>query len=88
MRGRLQKKRFPCIALQGQKQGEIELFLIADLREMQENQRITERRIDKLRFVEPVTPSLFGMVNRVSFESRKEALPFEVPPLEIYSPRD
>ena len=41
---------FPCFALQGQKQGKTELFMVADLRKMQENQWVSEIRIEKFRF--------------------------------------
>ena len=47
MRGRHSEKSFPCFASKGQKQGKTELFMVADLREMQENQRVSEIRIDK-----------------------------------------
>ena len=47
MRGRHSEKSFPCFASQGQKQGKTELFMVADLQEMQENQRVSEIRIDK-----------------------------------------
>jgi hypothetical protein len=50
MRGRHSEKSFPCFASQGQKQGKTELFMVADLREMQENQRVSEIRIDKFEF--------------------------------------
>ena len=52
MRGRHSEKSFPCFASKGQKQGKTELFMVADLREMQENQRVSEIRIDKSEFVE------------------------------------
>ena len=51
MRGRHSEKSFPCFASQGQKQGKTELFMVADLQEMQENQRVSEIRIDKSEFV-------------------------------------
>lgn len=51
MRGRHSEKSFPCFASQGQKQGKTELFMAADLREMQENQGFSENQIDKLEFV-------------------------------------
>ena len=41
-------KSFPCFAPQGQKQGKTELFMVAGLREMQENQGLSENQIDKL----------------------------------------
>lgn len=44
-------KSFPCFALQGQKQGKTELFMVAVLREMQENQGLSENQIDKSQFV-------------------------------------
>lgn len=47
MRGRHSEKSFPCFASQGQEQGKTELFMVADLQEMQENQRVSEIRIDK-----------------------------------------
>lgn len=47
MRSRHSEKSFPCFASQGQKQGKTELFMVADLQEMQENQRVSEIRIDK-----------------------------------------
>ena len=53
MRGRHSEKSFPCFASKGQKQGKTELFMVADLREMQENQWVSEIRIDKLEFVAP-----------------------------------
>jgi len=43
-------KSFPCFAPQGQKQGKTELFMVAGLREMQENQGLSENQIDKLEF--------------------------------------
>ena len=45
-------KSFPCFAPQGQKQGKTELFMVADLREMQENQGLSENQIDKFEFDE------------------------------------
>ena len=51
MRGRHSEKSFPCFASQGQKQGKTELFMVADLQEMQENQRVSEIRIDKSEFI-------------------------------------
>ena len=54
MRGRHSEKSFPCFASQGQKQGKTELFMVADLREMQENQRVSENRIDKLELLWPL----------------------------------
>jgi len=36
----------------GKKQGKTEFFMVADLRKMQENQWISEDRIDKSRFVD------------------------------------
>ena len=50
MRGRHSEKSFPCFASQRQKQGKTELFMVADLQEMQENQRVSEIRIDKFEF--------------------------------------
>lgn len=47
-------KSFPCFAPQGQKQGKPELFMVADLREMQENQGLSENQIDKPEFVERI----------------------------------
>lgn len=44
-------KSFPCFAPQGQKQGKTELFMVAGLREMQENQGLSENQIDKLEFI-------------------------------------
>lgn len=44
-------KSFPCFAPQGQKQGKTELFMVAGLREMQENQGLSENQIDKSEFV-------------------------------------
>lgn len=44
-------KSFPCFAPQGQKQGKTELFMVAGLREMQENQGLSENQIDKFEFV-------------------------------------
>ena len=44
-------KSFPCFAPQGQKQGKTELFMVAGLREMQENQGLSENQIDKPEFV-------------------------------------
>lgn len=51
MRSRHSEKSFPCFASQGQKQGKTELFMVADLQEMQENQRVSEIRIDKSEFM-------------------------------------
>jgi hypothetical protein len=51
MRGRHSEKSFPCFASQGQKQGKTELFMVADLQEMQENQRVSEIRVDKSEFM-------------------------------------
>ena len=47
-------KSFPCFAPQGQKQGKTELFMVAGLREMQENQGLSENQIDKLEFNEEI----------------------------------
>lgn len=48
-------KSFPCFAPQGQKQGKTELFMVAGLREMQENQGLSENQIDKLELVTLLT---------------------------------
>ena len=45
--------------------------MAADLREMQENQWVSEIRIDKFRFVELIIPPQFGMVNYVTLKSMK-----------------
>lgn len=45
-------KSFPCFAPQGQNQGKTELFMVAGLREMQENQGLSENQIDKFEFDE------------------------------------
>ena len=57
MRGRHSEKSFPCFASQGQKQGKTELFMVADLREMQENQRVSEIWRDKSEFVLSLFPT-------------------------------
>lgn len=51
MRGRIKKRSFPCFAPQGQIQGKTELFVVVDLREMQENQGFSENQIDKPEFI-------------------------------------
>ena len=45
------KESFPCFVQQGQKQGKTEFFMVAELQEMQENQGLSENRIDKLEFI-------------------------------------
>ena len=59
-------KSFPCFAPQGQKQGKTELFMVAGLREMQENQGLSENQIDKLEFV-PIDSS-FAAAGRNAFQ--------------------
>jgi hypothetical protein len=46
------RKKIPLVSdQQGQKQGKPEQFIVSDLREMQENQWVSEIRIDKQEFV-------------------------------------
>ena len=61
MRGRIKKRSFPCFAPQGQIQGKTELFMVADLREMRENQRFSENRIDKSRFSDTQTAGIYPL---------------------------
>ena len=42
--------------------------MVADLREMQENQWVSEIRIDKFRFVFIIVPLLTGVVNYLAFK--------------------
>ena len=65
MRGRHSEKSFPCFAPQGQNQGKTELFMVADLREMQENQGFSEIRIDKSEFVMSILCCLMNLEIRI-----------------------
>ncbi len=45
--------------------------MVADLREMQENQWVSEIRIDKFRFVFIIVPLLTGVVNYLALKREK-----------------
>ena len=59
------KKLSLVFALVGQKQGKTELFTVADLRGMQENQRVSELWIDKPEFVSSLNTFYFSMVSSI-----------------------
>ena len=69
-----QKVISSCFAPQGQKQGKTELFMAADLREMQENQWVSEIRIDKLEFICPIRMPALGL-RQIESNRNMQSLP-------------